>query len=540
MSRYRPLLALARGGMATVDVALHDDAVGTRRYVVLKRVRADRDSGDGRALLASEARLSARLAHPNVVRTLDLEDDGDGDLTLVLEYVPGVTLAQLCRRARERGERVPLPIALRVVRDLLEGLSYVHSARDYDGSPLGVIHRDVSPSNVLVGAAGVTKLIDFGVAKWASATACTASGFVKGKISYMSPEQLVGAPLDPRTDLFAVGVILWELVAGERIAKAERCEGWIRARVADRAPALADHAPHAPSPIAWVVARCLARDPAARYPDARALGDALAALADAYGSEASHAEVRAYVAARFAAELGARAAELDALAAELDALAAKPVAVRAGVPTRPSAVPLPAPSSSSVSVPPVTLTEPRPSRRARAVERFAVVTSVAVALAAAALTAAVAATASRPRPRAAAAAAPVAPARLVVAPRALEVGAEATGVWLAAPTAPEPALAGAIASTPSTAAAAVAAATVEPPEPAPVRAASVGWVTVDSYPWARVTVDGRDVGVTPVVRLALPPGAHTVLLESPSTGARRVAVLEVVEGEVVSRRFGGW
>lgn len=529
MSRYRPLLALARGGMATVDVALHDDAVGTRRYVVLKRVRADRDSGDGRELLASEARLSARLAHPNVVRTLDLEDDGDGDLTLVLEYVPGVTLGQVCRRARERRERVPLSIALRVVRDLLEGLAYVHSARDYDGAHLGVIHRDVSPSNVLVGASGVTKLIDFGVAKWAAATACTASGFVKGKISYMSPEQLVGAPLDPRADLFAVGVILWELVAGERIAQGERCERWIRARVGDRAPRLSDHAPHAPSPLAWVVERCLARDPASRYPDARAFADALDAIANAYGSEATHADVRAYVAARFADALHARAAELDERATKLDA--------RPSAPTLPSAAPLPAPSSSSISVPPVTLTEPRAAPRSRAVERLAVVTSVAVAVAAAALTTATTVTASRPRPSAARARA--APAHLTTEPRSREGAEPATGAWIAAP-APTPLASAAPRAARPPAAPPPPAVSVAAAPPAGSDEVSVGWVTIDSYPWARVTVDGREVGVTPVVRLALAPGRHTVTLESPATGARRVEVVEVGEGEVVSRRFGGW
>lgn len=411
--------------MATVDVAMRDDAVGTRRWVVLKRVRSDRDTGDGSLALTSEARLSARLAHPNVVRTLDFEEEG-GDVTLVLEYVPGVTLAQLQRRLIGGGERVPRAIALRIVRDLLDGLGYVHDARDYDGAPLGVVHRDVSPSNVLLAESGDVKLIDFGVARWAAASVHTSTGWVKGKIGYMAPEQLTGAEVDRRTDLFAVGIILWELLAGARIAGSERCGAWMQARLSGEVPRLRDRAPDVPEALEWVVRRCLARDPADRYPTARALREALDGLASAYREEARAADVRALVADRFAPELAARAAELEERAASSTERTSLPSLARPSLPALPS---LEAPSSppprgapdreETVTVPraprlprrapPPPLAAP-PGRPAAWIPRVAVAASIGCALSAAALTTAVVAgrPASAASPEGAAASPPAA------------------------------------------------------------------------------------------------------------------------------------
>jgi serine/threonine-protein kinase len=227
-------------------------------------------------MFLDEARLAARIRHPNVVSTLDVVAT-EGELFVVMEYVPGDALARLLHAARERGESVPLPVAASVMVDVLHGLHAAHEACDERGQPLGLVHRDVSPHNVLVGTDGAAHLIDFGIAKAAGRAQVTREGQLKGKLAYMAPEQLRGGAgrVDRRADVFGASVVFWEMLTGKRLFEGED-EGEIYGKVL-RADVVK------PSKVAGgdrdrtdaIVLRGLARNPDRRYPTARAMALAI-------------------------------------------------------------------------------------------------------------------------------------------------------------------------------------------------------------------------------------------------------------------------
>jgi serine/threonine protein kinase len=215
-TRFRPLAPIGRGGMAEVMLALMDAGGGANRIVVLKRIWPDLATDpDFVAMFNNEAQLAVRLNHPNVVQTLEVVQD-PAQLALAMEYLHGQSLAGLLNRlAGPRG--LPLPLRLRVLVEILAGLHYAHELTDYNGTPLGVVHRDVSPDNVFVTYDGQVKLMDFGVAKSTAAASRTRPGAVKGKLAYLAPEYFRSEIVDRRADVFAVGVMLWEMLAGRRL-----------------------------------------------------------------------------------------------------------------------------------------------------------------------------------------------------------------------------------------------------------------------------------------------------------------------------------
>jgi serine/threonine-protein kinase len=227
-------------------------------------------------MLLDEARLAARVSHPNVVQTIDIVASAD-EVFLVMEYVHGATLAQLVRAVGKRGERVPPRIAVGIVCGILHGLQAAHEARDHLGERLDLIHRDVSPHNVLVGPDGVARLLDFGVAKATGRLQTTREGQLKGKLAYMAPEQALGAAVTARTDIFAASVVLWELLTGARLfyAKSEAAvlSRVLTAEVSSPSAVL----PGLPPAFDRVVMRGLERDPARRYTSAREMATELAA-----------------------------------------------------------------------------------------------------------------------------------------------------------------------------------------------------------------------------------------------------------------------
>src|SRR5687767_6563935 len=189
--------------MARVHLGRLMGPAGFARTVAIKRLHEGlARSPEAAATLLDEARLAARVQHPNVVAILDVLAV-DGELTLVMEYVHGESLAVLLRAARARGEVVPPPVAVQIVREVLAGLHAAHEARSEAGEPLGLVHRDVSPQNILVGLDGAARVFDFGIAKAAGRYQETATGQLKGKVSYMAPEQLLGQAVDRRADVFA-------------------------------------------------------------------------------------------------------------------------------------------------------------------------------------------------------------------------------------------------------------------------------------------------------------------------------------------------
>src|SRR5580704_1636651 len=217
--RYRRLFTLGRGGMGTVEVALEQGPAGSGRVVALKHLLPER-ARDARAkdMFLREARVAALITHPNVVHALDFGEER-GELFIAMEYVEGEPLSRVLAAALERGEPLDAAIVAELLAEVCDGLDAAHELRDAKGQSLNVVHRDVSPHNVMVAYAGHAKVLDFGVAKFEldASGARTRTGEVKGKMAYMSPEQALGEKLDRRADLFGVGAVLFECLAGERM-----------------------------------------------------------------------------------------------------------------------------------------------------------------------------------------------------------------------------------------------------------------------------------------------------------------------------------
>src|SRR5687767_8006504 len=243
MSRWEPGLLLggrfvvrgrlAAGGMAEIYVAEMALARGVRRKVALKRIHPHlAEDPDFVSMFLDEARVASQLAHRGVVALLDAVECG-GDLVIVMEYVPGWDLSAILREARQKKKDVPLGVAVAIAQSVAETLAYVHTAADANGTALGIVHRDVTPANLLVGEDGSVRLLDFGVAKAAERATKTATATLKGKFAYMSPEQASSKPVDARTDLYALGLVLYEMLVGDR---ALRADGDIAALNLARAP----------------------------------------------------------------------------------------------------------------------------------------------------------------------------------------------------------------------------------------------------------------------------------------------------------------
>jgi serine/threonine-protein kinase len=261
--------------MATVHFGRLLGVVGFSKTVAIKRLHPNlAKDPEFVSMFLDEARLAARVRHPNVVSTLDVVAL-HGELFLVMEYVQGESLRGLVRAAAHAGHPVPAPIVGTVMAGILHGLHAAHEARSERGEPLGIVHRDVSPQNILVGIDGVPRVLDFGVAKAAGRAQTTREGQLKGKLAYMSPEQLMGRGVTRSTDIFAASIVLWEALTGQRLFGGES-EGEVLKRVLDaHADPPSKVVPTLPRALDAIVLRGLARDPADRFETARDMARAL-------------------------------------------------------------------------------------------------------------------------------------------------------------------------------------------------------------------------------------------------------------------------
>jgi hypothetical protein len=320
VGRYALFEEIASGGMATVHLGRLVGPVGFSRTVAIKRLHAHlAKDPDFVAMFLDEARLVARIRHPNVVPTLDVVQEGS-DLLLVMEYVQGESLAKLIRRCRARDERVPVPIVASVLVGVLHGLHAAHEASGENGEPLAIVHRDVSPQNILVGTDGVARLLDFGVAKAEQRSQSTRDGQVKGKIAYMAPEQISSDHVDRRCDIFAMGALLWEALTGQRLF-----EGPSDARVIQKILTMVIPPP---SQVATTVspkfdaicARALARNPGSRFDSARDMALAI----EKASPLATASEVGAWVEMLAHEAIAARAARVKDVESRSDVFARAP------------------------------------------------------------------------------------------------------------------------------------------------------------------------------------------------------------------------
>jgi serine/threonine-protein kinase len=302
---------IASGGMATVHLGRMVGDAGFARTVAIKRLHPElAKDPEIVAMLIDEGRLSARIHHLNVVTTLDVVAGG-GDLFVVMEYVHGESLSALIRAAIRRRTKLPPRVAGAIVAGALRGLHAAHEAKDARGEPLGVVHRDVSPQNILVGSDGVARVLDFGIAKAAGSAHVTQDGRIKGKFGYMPPEQLLGEVLDRRADIYAAGVVLWEALVGARLF-AQKGEAPDVSRLLDpKVDPPSARVPTLPRAYDAVVLRALAREAGERYPTALAMAEAIEACAPV----APPSEVGAWVvevAGELLADRAERAAAIEA------------------------------------------------------------------------------------------------------------------------------------------------------------------------------------------------------------------------------------
>ncbi len=265
--KYAMLRRLAAGGMAEVWLARQEGLSGFEKLVVIKRIHPHlaEDPGFVRMFL-DEARASADLRHSNVVTVFEIGED-QGSLFLVMEYLHGSDVRQLFRGCVEKQQTIPLPHALQIVCDAAHGLAYAHRKTDLYGQPLGIVHRDVSPSNIVLTHDGATKIVDFGIAKAATQAQETTVGQLKGKVTYMSPEQVSGGELDHRSDQFSLGIVLWELTTMRRLFALSSEAAVARAIVRGEIQPPSEVVPEYPPELEAILMRALSPDRANRFED---------------------------------------------------------------------------------------------------------------------------------------------------------------------------------------------------------------------------------------------------------------------------------
>jgi eukaryotic-like serine/threonine-protein kinase len=524
LGRYRLLSLIATGGMGEVFLARQEGPAGFSKTVVVKRIlrHLARDQGfiD---LFLNEAQLAAQLQHPSIVQVFGLEREGD-TWFIAMEYVPGKSLRALLDACRQRQRSVPAPIAVRLISQVLQGLEFAHELKDERGRALGILHRDVSPENVLVATTGMAKLVDFGIAR-AMRGAETRVGRPRGKLAYMAPELMVsGASIDRRADVFGAGVLLHELLTLDRPPQgAVKDDGTL------------EHLPFVPrgelpSPLNDALAKALALDAKDRWPSARAMSEALEGWLTGTGHPVLPSDVTGSLTDLYGAAGGAPAPVL--LGDDVGDTGVQR-AMPGTAPIRPPRAQGTAPLGTAPVESPRTHTQPLLAASATAPALEPVPpprrTGLWIGLAGAAtalvfLTITLAAIAGSQGPRGS----PPPPEVPVVAPKPNDQ------------LMPELSLEGPLPTL--DAGVQVAARPVEPPPAKPSakkpqpKKPKTGRVTVRVNPWAEVSFANKKLGVTPFDPVEVPAGAATFTLKNSQLGVtRRVTVKVPAGGNVVLR-----
>jgi serine/threonine-protein kinase len=505
--KYRLVEPLASGGMADVWRAEVTGAAGVVKEVALKLVRGEHGArSDFIRMFVDEARLASRLGHANVVQVFEF-DEVQGRHYIAMELVRGRDLGRVVERARERGLRLGLPRTVQIGVEVARGLSYAHRLAE-GGQPLGLVHRDVSPHNILVSFEGEVKLTDFGIARAMHRAGLTEPGTIKGKAAYMAPEQARGEAVDARADVFSLGVVLWELCAGRRLFARESDVATLEA--------VRSGAPPSP-PSAWnedvppaldrAILGALEHDPARRTASAQELGAALAAVLLEITRAPADADLRELMHRLFAGEIAAQQVPPEPTRVRPPVAAAEPVAGFA-----------PEPAPAPEDAPTRTVAAPRRARRLALVAGAAVLAGAGVAAvplvrsagvtarvapptATSTATAITATPTATPPPTATPTPTPTGPA---AARARLAGGAPVPDALPEASGEPEPDANAGVA--PLEAAPGLSALAV----PAP--ASGQGILSVNATPWGLVRVNGHEVGDTPQ-SMRLPAGRHRVHIE---------------------------
>ena len=569
--RYTLVAKIGHGGMAEVFLAANRGPAGFTKLAVLKRLHPHlEDEPSLVGMFLDEARLAARLNHPNVVQTFDV-GDVEGLHYLAMEYLEGQSLARVLRHAQRTGEPLPLSVGCRIFMEALDGLSYAHLLKDYDGTPLNVVHRDISPGNLFLTYDGQVKVLDFGIAKAGTQLTETRAGQVKGKFAYIAPEQARPGAHDHRADLWSLGVVMWEAFSGKRLFKGESEVSTLHNALSSEILSLDSASQEIPSELSQVVDRALQRDPDKRYGSAQQMREDLGAFMTSAGLRASRSDVGAFVTSLFERERDEQRRILQAyMAGELEGQLLTPL---------PDAT---SPSHSGV-------VSQAPSERSPGRGAAALVFILAVALGGlgalslrssgegvAPPSSGSAAGGDAPRPTHSEEAEPSGQGRgqgaaVVAAPgqedrhaaEAAATEAAATEATAAEATAAEVIRAAAAAAEAEARAVAEAQAAAEAEAEAAAAAEAEnrrrrpprrrappvmqeeatpqgeeGFLTLDSSPWSEVKLGPRSLGVTPIRRVALPEGTHVLTLVNPERGLRTRYEVTIRAGQTTTRRVG--
>ena len=490
LGRYELLGHLATGGMAEIHLARLAGEAGFEKIVVVKRLLPELIASPAFVtMFLDEGKLVSRLDHPNICEVHELGRDG-AEYYLAMPYLDGVAVHELISRPRDPGRIAELRVAAGVIAQACSGLHHAHELLAADGAPAGLVHRDVSPSNLFVTTAGIVKVLDFGIAKVRGA-AETEVGTIKGKQQYMAPEQLLGEPLDRRCDVFALGIVLYELATHQRLFK--RASEYLTARAVLEEPVPRADAvdPAVPRSLADVIAKALARDKATRFADASELRIAVEAAMAPHGGIAAPSDIGAAVTATD--ELSAMRTRQARVLGSARSLVPEPHDELA--PTRSLRHTSPPLDDTKTEV-----AEPRTftlrTRPARSFRNAVIAASIGIA---ALITLAIV-LATRDDPEAVRASG-------LSAPQAELMGTIARGVFThsRAPTDPE---VGSGSSVESGSALADSPPIEMPPDHARTRVPRPGQLSIESTPYATIYVDGTKLGVTPLVKRSLPAGRH--------------------------------
>ena len=517
--KYELVSRLAAGGMAEIFLARTKSIQGFEKYLVIKRILGHRTQDpEFVRMFLDEARVAATLDHPNIVQIYDV-GHVDNEYFIAMEYLRGHNLIEIVRAGAKLGyAKPPLEHVVSTLTQVCAGLHYAHEKRDFEGRSLEIVHRDVTPQNVVVSFDGSVKVVDFGIAKAATREVETLAGTLKGKIGYMSPEQCRGANVDRRSDIFAVGIILFELTTGKRLYHERSDFDTLKKIIEGPVPSPRDLLPFYPAFLNAIVVRCLQKNPDDRYQTARDLHADL----DAFGRDnqlvTGTVPLSQYMERIYADELAThKSADAAAMATSAQ------VTMSGG-----SSASYLGESSRRSSSPQAT---PLAEARRQHVMRMVLQAGIAVLLVL--LGGGVVWWKTRgasPQPGVQTTGGAIMPAAQPVAPS----GAPAVA---AKNSAPATAMPGQPSAPVAAAASAAALPSMLPPHPKPAAKPGDAHITVASEPRCELLVDGVPYGATPIIDLAVPGGKHTIVLLNSSAGIRESQRVSLREGELWTRSF---
>lgn len=503
IGRYQVVQEIASGGMGSVYLARQEGPAGFTKTLVVKRILPHLASDSELIeMFLNEARIAAVLQHQNIVQIFELGQDRDSYF-IAMEYVHGRSLAELDRKAQAQGERVPLEVTARVVSQALLGLHHAHQHVDDLGNANPIVHRDVSPDNILVGFDGSVKLLDFGVAKATAFASKTRPGMLRGKLAYMPPEQVLEKPLDGRADVYAAGVVLYRMASGKRPYDVTSDAALIAIKMSAQPPPLLSQAVPGIDPrFEAIVAKAMAAEPENRFASAEEMAWALEELVNQGSKPAGAFQISSYMKVLFGDEARRPPSGSVSLLTPASRSGAKTRA-SSGSQSRTPNTPLPEEES-------VRLELERPTSK----RWIGPILFLAIALGAGGIWLLSQQTRKQSR---------------------VVVTAVPSPSWVAekpAPAAPSPQPVTAENPTPpEVPPEPVPPARPKPRPPAPVRK---GRVLLMVHPWAEVFWNKRSLGVTPLAPFELPAGAQTLVLKNPSLDAETRTVVQVVANEQVT------